>query len=53
MMDAMMEYKGCVGKVEFDDEAGILHREVLGTRDVIPSQGNSSASGTYRPAIVR
>jgi predicted HicB family RNase H-like nuclease len=43
MMDAIMEYKGCVAKVEFDDEAGILHREVLDTRDVIPFQGNSVA----------
>ena len=31
----MMEYKGYVGKVEFDDEAGIFHGEVLDTQDVI------------------
>lgn len=37
----MMEYKGYVGKVEFDDEAGIFHGEVLGTRDVITFQGQS------------
>src|SRR5271154_354260 len=37
----MMEYKGYVGKVEFDDEAGIFHGEVLDTRDVITFQGAS------------
>src|SRR6202167_6540561 len=39
----MMEYKGYVGKVEFDDEAGIFHGEVIGTRDVITFQGQSVA----------
>jgi predicted HicB family RNase H-like nuclease len=37
----MMEYKGYVGKVEFDDEAGIFHGEVINTRDVITFQGAS------------
>jgi predicted HicB family RNase H-like nuclease len=37
----MMEYKGYVGKAEFDDEAGIFHGEVLDTRDVITFQGRS------------
>ena len=37
----MMEYKGYVGKVEFDDEAGIFHGEVLDTRDIITFQGQS------------
>lgn len=37
----MMGYKGYVGKVEFDDEAGIFHGEVLDTRDVITFQGRS------------
>jgi predicted HicB family RNase H-like nuclease len=37
----MMEYKGYVGKVEFDDEGAIFHGEVLGTRDVITFQGRS------------
>jgi predicted HicB family RNase H-like nuclease len=36
-----MEYKGYIGKVEFDDDAGIFHGEVLGTRDVITFQGRS------------
>ena len=35
----MMEYRGYIGKVEFDDEAGIFHGEVLDTRDVITFQG--------------
>ena len=39
----MMEYKGYVGKVEFDDDAGIFHGEVLDTRDVITFQGRSVA----------
>lgn len=39
----MMEYKGYVGKVEFDDEAQILHGEVINTRDVITFQAESVA----------
>jgi predicted HicB family RNase H-like nuclease len=35
----MMEYKGYVGRVEYDDEAGIFHGEVSNTRDVITFQG--------------
>ena len=35
----MMEYKGYIGKVDFDDEAGIFHGEVINTRDVITFQG--------------
>lgn len=37
----MMEYKGYIGKVEFDAEAKILHGEVVGIRDVVTFQGNS------------
>jgi predicted HicB family RNase H-like nuclease len=37
----MMEYKGYLGKVDFDDEAGILHGEIINTRDVITFQGQS------------
>ncbi|HIJ86680.1 MAG TPA: type II toxin-antitoxin system HicB family antitoxin [Desulfuromonadales bacterium] len=37
----MMEYKGYVGKVEFDDEAGIFHGDVINTRDVITFQGTT------------
>jgi predicted HicB family RNase H-like nuclease len=39
----MMEYKGYIGKVEFDDEASLFHGEVAGTRDVITFQGKSAA----------
>ena len=37
----MMEYKGYLGKVEFDDEAGTFHGEVVNTRDVITFQGET------------
>jgi predicted HicB family RNase H-like nuclease len=36
-----MEYKGYIGKVEYDDEASLFHGEVINTRDVITFQGNS------------
>src|SRR3990172_10721575 len=39
----MMEYKGYIGHVEFDDEADIFHGEVINTRDVITFQGKSIA----------
>src|SRR5262249_43550387 len=39
----MMEHKGYIGKVEFDDQAGIFHGEVINTRDVITFQGKSVA----------
>ena len=39
----MMEYKGYIGKVEFDDVAGTFHGEVVNTRDVITFQGQSVA----------
>jgi predicted HicB family RNase H-like nuclease len=35
----MMEYKGYVGRVEYDDDAGLFHGEVINTRDVITFQG--------------
>jgi len=37
----MMEYKGYIGKVEMDDEAGILYGEVINVRDVITFEGES------------
>jgi predicted HicB family RNase H-like nuclease len=40
---ALMDYKGCIGKVEFDEEAGIIRGEVISTRDVITFQGDSVA----------
>ena len=36
-----MEYKGYIGKVEFDEEAGIFHGDVINTRDIITFQGQS------------
>ena len=36
----MMNYKGYIGKVNFDDEAGIFHGEVINVRDVITFQGS-------------
>ena len=35
----MMEYKGYIGKVEIDDEAGILHGEGINIRDVVTFEG--------------
>jgi len=37
----MMEYKGYIGKVEIDDEAGILHGEVINIRDVVTFEGQT------------
>ena len=36
-----MEYKGYIGKVALDEEAGILHGEVINTKDVITFQGRT------------
>jgi predicted HicB family RNase H-like nuclease len=35
----MMEFKGYIGRVEFDDDIGVFHGEVVNTRDVITFQG--------------
>jgi predicted HicB family RNase H-like nuclease len=37
----MMEYKGYLARVEFDDEANLFHGEVMNIRDVITFQGQS------------
>ncbi|MGD0022877.1 MAG: type II toxin-antitoxin system HicB family antitoxin [Smithellaceae bacterium] len=37
----MMEYKGYIGTVEYDDKAKIFHGDVINTRDVIIFQGKS------------
>lgn len=39
----MMKYKGYTEHVEFDDQAEILHGEVLDTNDVITFQGSTPA----------
>ena len=35
----MMEYKGYIGKVEIDEEAGVLHGDVINIRDIITFEG--------------
>ena len=37
----MMEYKGYIGKVEIDEEVGILYGEVINVRDVITFEGKT------------
>jgi predicted HicB family RNase H-like nuclease len=37
----MLKYKGYAGLVEYDDEAGIFHGEVVDLKDVITFQGQS------------
>lgn len=37
----MIEYKGYLGKVEFDDDANIFHGEVINLRDVVTFQGET------------
>ncbi len=37
----MMEYKGYFAKVEYDDDAGIFHGEVINLRDVITFEGET------------
>jgi predicted HicB family RNase H-like nuclease len=41
--NTMMEFKGYIGRVEFDDEASVFHGEVINMRDVITFQGESVA----------
>ncbi len=36
-----MKYKGYEGVVKYDEEANLLHGEVINTRDVITFQGSS------------
>ena len=37
----MLNYKGYTGRVQYDDEAGIFHGELLDTRDVVTFQGTT------------
>ena len=37
----MMEYKGYVAKVEFDDEDDLFHGEIINLRDVVTFQGQA------------
>lgn len=38
----MLEHKGYTGRVEFDDEVGLFHGEVIDLRDVVTFQGTSA-----------
>jgi predicted HicB family RNase H-like nuclease len=40
----MMEYKGYVGDIEYDQELGIFHGRVLGLRDVVTFEGTTAKS---------
>jgi len=40
----MLNYKGYIGAVKFDEEAEIFHGEVLNIRDVITFQGSAVKS---------
>ena len=37
----MFTYKGYIGRVDYDDEAGFFNGEVINTRDIITFQGKS------------
>ncbi len=37
----MMDYKGYIGNVEFDDEANLFHGEVINLRDIVTFQGET------------
>lgn len=37
----MMEYKGYIGKVELDEDAGLFHGEVINIRDVVTFEGRT------------
>ena len=37
----MMQYKGYLGQIEYDDEAKLFHGEVVGLKDVITFQGTN------------
>jgi predicted HicB family RNase H-like nuclease len=38
-----LEYKGYIGVIEYDDDAGLFHGEVINLRDVITFQGDCVA----------
>ncbi len=37
----LIQYKGFIGRIEYDDEVGIFHGEVINLRDVITFRGES------------
>ncbi len=48
-----MEYKGYIGKIEVDEEAGILYGEIINIRDVITFEGQSveEAQRAFRESV--
>ena len=48
-----MEYKGYIGKIEVDEEAGILYGDVINIRDVITFEGQSveEAQRAFRESV--
>ncbi len=40
----MLKYKGYLAKVQYDDEAKLLHGEVIGIRDVVTFQADSASA---------
>ncbi len=38
----MIQYKGYIGKVEYDNDARLFHGEVIGLKDVITFQGTTA-----------
>jgi hypothetical protein len=48
----MTEYKGYLGKVECDDEAGIFHGEFIDSRDVITFQGGHRRGAEKRHSAI-
>jgi predicted HicB family RNase H-like nuclease len=49
----MITYKGYLGRVEYDEQARILHGEVLGIRDVITFQADkaSDIEAAFRESV--
>ena len=49
----MLKYKGYAARVELDEDAGMLHGEVIGTRDVITFQAASAkdAIAEFRASV--
>jgi len=48
-----MDYKGYIGIVEVDDEANVLHGEVVNIRDVVTFQGETveEARDAFRDSV--
>lgn len=49
----MMQYKGYMARIEFDEEANIFHGEIVNIRDVITFQGKSveELKKTFRDSV--